>query len=58
MKETQLESEDDIEKEHGKTIMCKLSHLREKESEVAQSCLTLCNPKDHSPPGSSVQGIF
>ena len=27
-------------------------------SEVAQSCLTLCNPMDCSLPGSSVQGIF
>ena len=24
----------------------------------AQSCLTLCDPKDYSPPGSSVHGIF
>ena len=23
-----------------------------------QSCLTLCNPADSSPPGSSVHGIF
>ena len=29
-----------------------------KESEVAQSCLTLCNPVDCSPPGSSVHGIL
>ena len=28
------------------------------ESEVAQSCLTLCDPMDSSPPGSSVHGIF
>ena len=28
------------------------------ESEVAQSCLTLCNPMDYSLPGSSVHGIF
>ena len=28
------------------------------ESEVAQSCLTLSNPKDCSLPGSSVHGIF
>ena len=28
------------------------------ESEVAQSCLTLRNPMDCSPPGSSVHGIF
>ena len=25
---------------------------------VAKSCLTLCNPMDHSPPGSSVHGIL
>ena len=28
------------------------------ESEVAQSCLTLSDPKDCSPSGSSVHGIF
>ena len=28
------------------------------ESEVAQSCLTLSNPMDCSPPGSTVHGIF
>ena len=28
------------------------------ESEVAQSCLTLCDPMDCSPPGSSIHGIF
>ena len=28
------------------------------ESEVPQSCLTLSNPMDCSPPGSSVHGIF
>ena len=28
------------------------------ESEVAQSCLTLCNPMDCSLPGSSVHRIF
>ena len=28
------------------------------ESEVAQSCPTLCNPVDCSLPGSSVHGIF
>ena len=28
------------------------------ESEVAQSFLTLCDPMDCSPPGSSVHGIF
>ena len=25
---------------------------------AAQSCLTLCNPMDYSPPGSSVHGIL
>jgi len=28
------------------------------ESEVAQSCPTLGDPMDCSPPGSSIQGIF
>ena len=28
------------------------------ESEAAQSCLTLSDPMDCSPPGSSVHGIF
>ena len=28
------------------------------ESEVAQSCPTLSDPMDRSPPGSSIQGIF
>ena len=33
--------------------------MKEKsESEVAQSCPTLCNPMDCSPPGSSAHGIF
>ena len=27
-------------------------------SEVVQSCLTLCDPVDYSPPGSSVHGIL
>ena len=31
---------------------------RESESEVAQSCPTLCDPMDYSLPGSSVHGIF
>ena len=29
-----------------------------RKSEVAQSCLTLSDPMDHSLPGSSVHGIF
>ena len=31
---------------------------RRSESEVAQSCPTLCDPMDYSLPGSSVHGIF
>ena len=36
----------------------KWTRMGESESEVAQSCPTLCNPMDCSPPGSSVHGIF
>ena len=32
--------------------------ISESESEVAQSCPTLCDPTDCSPPGSSDHGIF
>ena len=32
--------------------------MHESESEVAQSCPTLSNPTDCSPPGSSIHGIF
>ena len=37
-----------------------LQHIRsiESESEVAQSCLTLCDPMDCSPPGSCIHGIL
>ena len=33
-------------------------YMHESESEVAQSCPTLCDPVDCSPPGSSVHGIL
>ena len=33
-------------------------HERESESEVTQSCPTLCDPMDCSLPGSSIHGIF
>ena len=32
--------------------------MHESESEVAQSCPTLGDPMDCSPPGSSIHGIF
>ena len=34
------------------------SLAKESENEVTQSCLTLCDPTDCSPPGSSIHGIF
>ena len=33
-------------------------YLLFKQSEVAQSCLTLCDPMDRNLPGSSIHGIF
>ena len=38
--------------------ICSSKYKCESESEVAQSCLTLCNSMDCSLPGSSVHGIF
>ena len=35
-----------------------LMHESENESEVSQSCPTLSDPMDCSPPGSSIHGIF
>ena len=34
------------------------NETKEKESEIAQSCPTLCDPMDRNLPGSSVHGIF
>ena len=43
-------------------VQWNIFHLRRKvkesESEVAQSCQTLCNPMDRNLPGASVHGIF
>ena len=36
----------------------RLFSIAESESEVAQLCLTLCDPMDCSLPGSSVHGVF
>ena len=38
----------------GRYVFCFISY----ESEVAQSCPTLCNPVGYSLPGSSVHGIL
>ena len=46
-------------KNTGVGCHCLLQCMKVKsESEVAQSCLTLSDPMDCSPPGSSVHGIF
>ena len=43
----------------GKKSTFKATHMvRKKESEVTQSCLTLCDPIDCNLPGSSSHGIF
>jgi len=39
-------------------IMNEIGAFKVKESVVAQSCPTLCNPMDCSPPGFSVPGIL
>ena len=39
-------------------MITQLSLNSVKESEVARSCLTLCNPMDCSLPGSFVHGVF
>ena len=46
-------------KNTGVGCHCLLQCMKVKsESEVAQSCLTLSDPMDSSPPGSSIHGIF
>ena len=40
------------------TLPTAICLLLECESEVAQSCPTLCDPMDCSPPGSSIHGIL
>ena len=49
-------------KEYDQAVYCHPANLTyiqsESESEVTQSCPTLCDPMDWSLPGSSVHGIF
>ena len=47
------ESEEEL-----KSLLMKLKSKVKSESEVAQSCPTLCHPLDCSLPGSSIHGIF
>ena len=42
----------------GKPQIYEFWQTAESESEIAQSYLTLCDPVDRSPPGSSVHGIL
>ena len=35
-----------------------LKFMKKTHTEVTQSCLTLCDPIERSPPGSSIHGIF
>ena len=37
---------------------CRSDTTAESETVSLQSCLTLCDPMDYSPPGSSVRGIL
>ena len=45
-------------KDYVKAIYCHSAYLTFMQTEVAQSCPTLCEPIDCSLPGSSVHGIF
>ena len=45
-------------KEYVKHYIYIVTLLMQSESEVTQSCLTLCDPMFCIPPGSSVHGIF
>ena len=47
-----------IQKEYKKSNSDSFELYHKSESEVAQSCPTLCDPMDCSPPGSSIHGIF
>ena len=38
--------------------VCARMHSRTHVCSVTSSCLTLCDPKDYSPPGSSIHGIL
>ena len=41
-----------------KNVSCISLYVKSVVVKVAQSCLTLCNPTNHSPPGSSVHGVL
>ena len=59
MKEQTRNTEVQInEEEIGKLPEKEFTIMTVSESEVAQSCPTLCDPIDGSPPGSAVPGIL
>ena len=45
-------------KKHDPTIYKSYFISKDAAAKLLQSCLTLCDPIDGSPPGSSVPGIF
>ena len=45
-------------KKKKKTKVMASGLISESESEIAQSCPTLCDPIDRSLPGTSIHGIF
>ena len=50
-----------LQKEHGHSLIGELRSVtqpKKKKVKLLQLCLTLCNPKDCSLPGSSIHGIF
>ena len=57
-----LDWEDPLEERHGNPLLPDWIYGYNKnyisESEIAQSCLTLCDPIDCSLPGSSFHGIL
>ena len=59
IKTLRTQSLSELSSEHcGLRGMVRGQQIQKKESAVAQSCRTLCDPMDCSPPGSSVHGIF
>ena len=52
------EKERDGRREGGKKLKTIERQIEVRACSIAKSCLTLCNPIDCNPPGSSVHGIL